>query len=110
MRFSTFIFGFLLLIFLKGCMTVDSISVSQIPQQSERKGRISSHASRPVILLIPFGTSYVEQAQERLIAQCPHGAIEGVLAKYQTTNYFLGLIYLAEVEMEGYCIKDGKKG
>lgn len=94
---------------LNGCVTVESISTSQIPPQAARQSRITSSASNLVFLAIPFGNSFVDRARTELEAQCARGRIEGVLAKHQNTNYFLGLIGKQEVVMEGYCLSK-KKG
>ena len=93
---------------MQGCMTVHSISTNQIPEQSQRRQWITARDSAPVILWIPFGSAFVSQAQEAFVAKCPTGAIEGVLTKYQTTGY--PFFSIAEVKLEGYCLKGLKKG
>lgn len=105
-------FVFILLSFglLPACVTVSSISTSQIPPAAARKQKISSQASNLVLLMIPFGNSFVERAREDLERQCPNGAIEGIQAKHQNNNYFLGLAVAQEVVMQGYCINARKKG
>lgn len=93
-----------------GCTSVQSLSVSQIPERGERKNRIKASASRPIIFLIPFGTSHLDEAHERLAEQCPRGQIEGVLSKSQISDYFLTLVLVHKVELEGYCTNRQKKG
>jgi curli biogenesis system outer membrane secretion channel CsgG len=95
---------------LPACVTVSSISTSQIPPAAARKQKVAASASNLVVLLIPFGNSFVERAREDLERQCPNGAIEGIQAKHQNTNYFLGLAVAQEVVMQGYCINARKKG
>jgi hypothetical protein len=95
---------------LPGCMTVSSISSSQVPPVAERQHRIMSSESNLVLLAIPFGNSFVEEARSGLEAQCAQGQIEGILSKHQNTNYFLGLVSRQEVVMEGYCLSSKKKG
>jgi hypothetical protein len=95
---------------LPSCMTVSSISTSQIPPAAARKQKIVSSASNLVFLVIPFGNSFVERAREDLERQCPEGAIEGIQTKHQDTNYFLGLVTTQEVVMQGYCLSSRKKG
>jgi hypothetical protein len=90
-------------------MTVRSISANQVPTQSDRGQKISASDSGLVILLVPFGNSFVESAKERLMAQCPGGSIEGLLTKFQAT--YVSLIFeKPEVTMEGYCVKAPKNG
>jgi hypothetical protein len=94
------------------CTTVTSVSVSQIPEAGQRKNVVRSEASRPIILLIPFGSSFVEKARKDLLSRCPDGAIEGVVSKHEDTNYFLGLVQVASLTMRGYCVekrRDAKK-
>ena len=95
---------------LQGCVTVEAVSVSQIPAEKDRHHRIAASARRPVIFSIPFGTSYVEEARGQLMDKCRGGAIEGVVSKFQSTEYFLGFVGTREVIMSGYCLAAAKKG
>jgi hypothetical protein len=89
------------------CQTVESISISQIPDTSRRKGEVRSEASSPIILFIPFGTSFIDEAKADLESRCkPPARIEGVVSKHSSTNYFLGLIMSQKVSMSGYCVAD----
>lgn len=96
--------------FLPACMSVSSISTSQIPAAAGRKHKITSSASNFVFLAIPFGNSFVAKAREDLERQCPDGAIEGIQTKHQNTDYFLGLAVTQELVMHGYCSSTSKKG
>ncbi len=95
---------------LPACMTVSSISTSQIPPASARQAKVVSSASNFVFLTIPFGNSFVERAREDLERQCPDGAIEGIQTKHQDINYFLGIATTQAVVMQGYCLSSRKKG
>jgi uncharacterized lipoprotein YajG len=95
---------------LPGCVTVNSISTSQIPPAAARKQKVVSSASNLVLFFIPFGNSFVERAREDLERQCPKGAIEGLQTKHQDTNYFIGLVGIQEVVMQGYCLSPRSKG
>jgi hypothetical protein len=87
-----------------GCVTVESISVSQVPEKAQRRARVHGEGWSPVILLIPFGSGYADEARAALLAKCPHGAIEGVLARYERHSYFLfGTQFAA---FDGYCVED----
>ncbi|MDQ3231807.1 MAG: hypothetical protein M3Q07_08310 [Pseudobdellovibrionaceae bacterium] len=95
---------------LQGCMSVSSISISQIPAAAARKHKVISSASNLVLIAIPFGNSFVDRAREDLERQCPDGSIEGIQSKHQNTDYFLGLAVTQEVVMQGYCLSRRKKG
>lgn len=90
------------------CTTVQSISVSQIPEKSQRKNLITASGGSPVILSIPMGTDYVEETRRSLLSKCPHGAIEGLVSKDFTTNYFLGLVTKQSLLLRGYCVAEAK--
>lgn len=95
---------------LSACHTVESISISQLPEMAARKQKIASAASSLIILSIPFGSTFVAEAREGLLRQCPQGAIEGVLSKHETVSYFPGVAVEQRVSMEAYCINAKRKG
>ena len=88
---------------LHGCVTVQSISVSQIPEASQRKHVVTATASSPVVFAIPFNNDYIDEARSNLLNQCPNGVIEGLLSKHENSNYFVGLVYMQRVKFQGYC-------
>ena len=109
-RFTSSFYAFLLAIFsLNACKTVRSISISQIPSEAGRKNKIVASASNPIIFLVPFGSSFPDNARQELLDQCPGGAIEGVISKHQTTEYLSVFFMLDEVIFEGYCNKKSSK-
>lgn len=61
--------------------------------------------SSPMILFIPFGSGFVDDARHRLVSKCEGGSIEGMLTKFERHDYFLGLIQTQNVIMQGYCNK-----
>lgn len=89
---------------LAGCTTVRSISINQLPEKSQRQSMVRAHAWSPIILFIPFGSGFVDDARADLVAQCTGGAIEGTLAKFEDVNYFLWLYATQNVTLEGYCV------
>ena len=93
---------------LIGCVTVDSVSISQIPEKSQRRQKIVSESSSPIIFLIPFGSDYVERAHEEFLSKCPKGAIEGVVSKHENTRYFGSLVSSASLRLQGYCVAEQK--
>lgn len=95
---------------LWGCKTVESVSISQIPTASQRENKVRASANSPIIFLIPFGSSYIDEARASLLDKCERDEIEGLMSKFETTNYFLGLFVVQRVELEGYCIRRSKRG
>jgi hypothetical protein len=92
------------------CTTVDSISISQIPVAAEREAVVRAHSWSPMILLIPFGSGYIDDARKTFTSQCAGGRIEGVLSKYSTVVYFPLLYSTQVVDLEGYCVHSHKSG
>ena len=90
---------------ITSCMTVRSISVNQLPKKEERHTLIKSRDWSPKILLIPFGTGYIDNARISLMDQCREGVIEGVLSKQEETNYVFWLYSVQSVSMRGYCVR-----
>jgi hypothetical protein len=89
---------------LAACTTVQSITVNQIPEKRFRRDVVKAHDWSPIILAIPFGSGFVDKASAQLARQCQRGAVEGVLTKFETTDYFLGLYAVQSIDMEGYCV------
>lgn len=90
------------------CQSVNSITVSQIPELSARKNPVEVSKNAVTILLIPFGISYIDEAKGALLSACPRGQIEGLMCKYQTTTYVPILVSTSEVVMKGYCVEGEK--
>jgi hypothetical protein len=93
---------------LSACTTVSSVSISQIPDKAQRSNKVTAHAWSPEIILIPFGSGFVDDARSDLLAQCPGGSIQGLLAKFEKTDYFLGFYMVQGITFEGYCLKGGE--
>ncbi len=84
-----------------GCVTVQSITVSQIPAKEHRRQQVKAEAQGLVVLSIPFGTSFVEEATKSLEAQCHGKAVTGIISKFEQVSYpFVGI---PKVKLEGYC-------
>lgn len=88
---------------LSGCVSLDSVSVTQVPE--ERSHRVSAEAHKWVIFFFSFSNAYVDEARDELRGKCKNGKITGILAKDETVNYFLGLVMKKRLDVEGYCIK-----
>ena len=94
-----------LLLLCSSCQTLNTLTVNPIPSVNKRRNLIKSQASTPIVLGIPFGTSFVEAARSNLVSKCRKGEIEGVMAKFQSTSYFFVVVH--SVSMQGYCLKGG---
>jgi len=89
---------------LTQCTTVRSVSISQLPESAARRSLVTATASSPVIFLIPFNTGYLDEAREDFVGKCHKGAIEGVLSKDETVDYFLSLFMIQRIHLQGYCV------
>lgn len=90
----------------QACTTVNSISISQIPAKKNRGTIIHSEGGAPVILGIPFGNHFLDEAMQDLLDQCPAPAkIAGVMTKHQNKVYLGWLIGYQQLSMQGYCMK-----
>ncbi|MBC7533747.1 MAG: hypothetical protein H7318_19440 [Oligoflexus sp.] len=98
-----------LILLLEACTTVASVSISQIPPLKKRGTIIRASGSSPIVLGIPFGSNFIDDATASLLRQCQApGTITGVMVKHQNKHY-LGYIYAQQqVFLQGYCTK--KKG
>ena len=88
------------------CTTVSSVSVNQIPVQANRQNPIKAKGSSPIILFIPFGTGFVDEARQDFVSKCARGNIEGTLSKFEVVNYFFSIVAVQRVEFEGYCVSN----
>ncbi len=103
------IFLFLFLaINVTACITVESISINQIPAKAQRRNKVYAESWSPIIIGIPFGSAFVDEARADLLNKC-RGKLEGVLKKLQHQNYFLGLYITQNVILEGYCTQEDSK-
>lgn len=92
----------LCLAFFTSCVTVNSVTLNQVPAKESRNRLVKSSAIGVGVLFIPFGSSFPDDAHADLISQCPKGKIEGLLTKYETTSY--PFFWIDTVSMQGYCI------
>jgi len=96
------IFVFLLLsVALTGCVSLNSVSLTQVP--AERTNEVRASADHWAILGIAFDNDFVDEAVNDLRTQCQGGKLEGVLTKFQNTVYFL--VVKREVIATAYCQK-----
>lgn len=90
---------------LSGCMTVRSVSISQLPESPLRQSVVKAQTSSPIVIGIPFNTDYLDEARADFVSRCKDGAIEGVLSKHEDVNYFIGLVVVQKVSLQGYCVR-----
>ncbi|GGY50664.1 hypothetical protein GCM10011297_24420 [Bacterioplanes sanyensis] len=88
-----------LLALLSGCVSLNSVSMTQVPAQ--RSNQVTTSADHWSLLGIAFSNDFVDEAMTGLQQQCQGGKLEGVYTKYQNTLYLL--ILQREVIVSGYC-------
>jgi hypothetical protein len=90
-------------ILLQQCASLQSVSLTQIPEQ--RSGRVSAESSRWIILALNFDNDYVDKAVSDLQQKCRGGQIRGVLTKDENYMYFGFFVMKRVVKVSGYCEK-----
>ena len=95
----------LMILLISSCTTVSSITVSQIPPKEHRDQRVHAEGWSPIIIGIPFGSGYVDEARQDFVRKCTKGKIEGTVAKTFSKNYFLGFYGTQNVSFDGYCVE-----
>ncbi len=86
---------------LSGCMSLNSVSLTQIP--SDKGHLVSASAHDWLFLGLTTQNDFVDEAINNLKQECPNGKLTGVLTKHQTTAYVL--VFKREVIASGYCKK-----
>ena len=86
---------------LSGCVSLNSVSLTQIP--SEKGQLINASAHDWTFLLLTTQNDFVDEAVNSLKEQCTGGKLTGVLTKHQTTAYVF--VFKREVIASGYCKK-----
>lgn len=84
---------------LSGCVSLNSVSLTQLP--SDRERLISASAHDYVFLGFTSQNDFVDEAIADLKQQCSGGKLTGILTKHQTTAYVL--VFKREVIANGYC-------
>lgn len=96
----------LTLIFLNscliGCVSLDSVSVTQVPVNRSQKVR--AEAERSIFLGFNFDNDYVNSITNDLKNQCTNGTVSGILTKTESTMYFLFFFWKKKVTATGYCV------
>ncbi len=96
------------LLFTVGCHTINSVSLTQIPQQRSKK--VEAEVSKFIFLGFNFNNDYVDNLSQKLQDQCEGGQVRGILTKDTVINYFLMLFHTRQITASGYCVSgNGKK-
>lgn len=90
-------------LFLCGCASLNSVSLTQIPKQ--RQKTVMAKSSRFIVFFMNFDNDFVETVSNDLKNQCAGGRVQGILTKDETFNYFLGFVMKKQVTATGYCVK-----
>ncbi len=94
----------LLLVCGTACTTVHSAYLSNLSHPEEGTRNIEATASKTVFLGLNFSNDYVFEARDKLYAQCPDGAVTGVLSTFETTSYVI--VRTHEVRARGFCVNE----
>lgn len=89
------------IVILSGCMSLNSVSLTQIP--SDKGQLVSASAHDWLFLGLTTQNDFVNEAVDNLKKECSNGKLTGVLTKHQTTAYVL--VFKREVIASGYCKK-----
>jgi hypothetical protein len=96
----------LVLSMLSGCASLRSVSATSIP--SDRNHPVQAEVSDWNILGLKFDNDFVDKLPTQLQAQCPNGAVRGILTKYE--NYYYLLAFKRVAHAQGYCVGGSKGG
>jgi hypothetical protein len=96
-----------LLVLLTGCVSLNSVSQTQIPE--DRSNQITAESSRLIILGLNFDNDYVDLVSRRLRSQCKGGKVRGILTKDEVITYFL-FVDRRRVSATGYCVHETEEG
>lgn len=88
-------------IWLSGCVSVQSVSLTQIPKK--RNKVVSTEVSKMIFFGLNFNNDYVNGIVENLKQKCPEGKVQGILTKDEHINYFLGIVAERHIQATGYC-------
>ena len=91
---------------LSGCVSLNSMSLTQIPVK--RTNKIEASASKTIFFFFSFDNEFIDSVVAKLKRQCRGGQVKGVLTKDEVTNYFLMFVHKREVTATGYCSKGGR--
>ena len=88
-------------LYLSSCASVQSISLTQIPV--ERQKKVVASVDKFIILGFNFNNDYVDPLVDKLKEQCPGGQVKGILTKDEVVSYMLA--HTRKITASGYCVK-----
>jgi hypothetical protein len=91
-----------LFIFLSGCASLNSLSLTSIP--TERTTPVKSQASKLIFLAFNFDNDFINSMVSDLKRQCPSGKITGLLTKDENIAYFGYFVWKKQITATGYCV------
>lgn len=97
--------GLILFLVLASCAhSVHEVHTSDfLPSAPIESGEmVSTSAEQFVIMGFVGDTSYVDQAYQRLLMACPHGAVTAVTTQYSTSLGFFS--WTNKILMQGLCV------
>ncbi|MBC7658192.1 MAG: hypothetical protein H7249_00635 [Chitinophagaceae bacterium] len=92
---------------LTACHSINSVSLTQIPQQRNKK--VTAEVSKFIFLGLNFDNDYVDGLVGKLKDQCAGGQVKGILTKDEVINYFFMIFHTRAVTATGYCVQDGTR-
>ncbi len=90
------------LIFLAGCTSIQSVSLTSIPA---KKGKpVRAEISKTIFLGFNFNNDFVDELSSDLKRQCENGIVTGILTKDEIVDYFLMIVHSRRITATGYCL------
>lgn len=75
--------------------------MTEVPRGQSRV--ITAEATQDVVLYLTTSTRYVDEAYERLLAQCPRGEIVGIQGRHSTAHSFLS--FTNKMALRALCVE-----
>ena len=88
---------------MSGCVSLRSVSQTQIP--AKRSGKVMAESEKWIIFFLSFDNDFVDKVSADLKRKCQKGKVTGILTKDENVNYFLGLVMKRRIVAHGYCNK-----
>lgn len=98
------VFFILLNLYLVGCVSLNTVSLTSIPAQREKP--VSASVERFMVLGFNFDNDYVDMLTDKLKNQCNNGTISGILTKDENIDYFLYIFWKKTITAKGYCVQN----
>lgn len=95
--------SFVFAAFLSGCVSLQSVSLTQIPK--ERNRPVTAEVSKLYFFALNFDNNHADDAARILSEKCSGGQVKGILTKDEFITYFLGIVNKRRITARGYCLK-----